>query len=394
MASPPPLGTGGLLTVTALSAVASTGYGTFAPAMAELATAYRVGEPAVGVLQGAIAVPGIALTVLLGGLSDRLGRGRVALGCLLLFTVAGTACALVDSFGVAVALRAVQGVGFAGLLTIPPTVIGEALTGAARQRGLAVNTFVLTSASTVGPVVGGAVASIGDPRNVFWIYALGVLLVPGTVRVLGLAPGRAAGPGHRAPHVLADLRRTGGLGTVAGALALTTVVITLMSAATAAMLPLALDRVFEVPLAARGVLVGLGNVGSLAASATLVMLAGRLGDRYVAQLGLGLCAVALLATAVAPAVWVVAVTVVVLGVGVGCAYNAAVHAVTRQPVDGRGLLIGAWSASSRLGQATGPALGAALVGLVGPMAAFGVGGLAATAALVVLAVAGHLATRR
>jgi hypothetical protein len=79
--------------------------------------------------------------------------------------------------------------------------------------------------------------------------------------------------------------------------------------------------------------------------------------------------------------------VVFLGVGVGCAYNAAVHAVSRQPVDGRGVLIGAWSASSRLGQATGPALGAVLVGLVGPMAAFGVGGSAAATALVVLAVA-------
>ncbi|WDZ83286.1 MFS transporter [Micromonospora cathayae] len=389
MASSPPLGTGGLLTVTALSAVGATGYGTLAPAMAELAAAYQVSEPAVGLLQGVIAVPGIALTVALGGLSDRLGRGRVALGCLLLFTVAGTACALVDSFGTAVALRAVQGIGFAGLLTIPPTVIGEALTGAARQRGLAVNTFVLTAASTVGPVAGGAVASLGDPRRAFWLYALGALLVPGTIRVLGLGPGRPATRGERSARLVADLRRAGALRTVVGALTLTTVVIGLMTAATAAMLPLALDRVFDVPLAGRGLLVGLSNVGSLAASAALAVLAGRTADRQAAQVGLGLCATALLLTAAAPAVWVVAVAVVLLGVGVGCAYNASVHAVSRQPVDGRGMLIGAWSASSRLGQATGPAVGAVLVGLVGPMAAFGVGGVAAAVAVVVLAVVGR-----
>ena len=59
MAPSPPLGTGGILTVTALSAVGATGYGTLAPAMAELAAAYQVSEAAVGLLQGVIAVPGI-----------------------------------------------------------------------------------------------------------------------------------------------------------------------------------------------------------------------------------------------------------------------------------------------------------------------------------------------
>lgn len=391
--SPRPLGTGGLLTVTALSAVGSTGYGMLAPAMSELAAAYQVSEAAVGLLQGVIAVPGIALTVLLGGLSDRLGRGRVALASLLLFVIAGTACALVDSFTVAVVLRAVQGVGFAGLLTIPPTVIGEALAGTARQRGLAVNTFVLTAASTVGPVVGGAVASTGDPRRAFWVYAVGLLLVPGTVRLLGLAPGRAE-ERSRSPRVLADLRRSGALPTVAGALGLTTLVIVLMTAATAAVLPLALDRVFDVPLVARGFFIGLSNVGSLAASATLALLAGRITDRHAALAGLGLCGVALLATAAAPGLWAVAVTVVLLGVGVGCVYNAAVHHVSRQTIAGRGLLVGAWSASSRLGQATGPVLGATLVGLVGPMAAFGVGGIVATVAVLALATVGHLTARR
>jgi MFS family permease len=380
------LRTGGLLAVTALSAIGSSGYGMLAPAMAELADAYRVSEAAVGLLQGVVAVPGIALTVLLGGLSDRLGRGRVALGSLLLFAVAGTACALVDSFGVAVGLRILQGVGFAGLLTIPPTVISEQLTGAARQRGLAVNTGLLTVAAIVGPIVGGALASTGDPRTAFWVYAAGLLLVPSTVRVLGLAPGRAPASGAT-PGVLADLRRAGTLGSVAGALSLTTVIIVLMAGATSAMLPLALERVFDVPLVARGFFVGVSNVGSLAASVALALLAGRVADRHAALGGLGLCAAALLLTAAAPALWVVVVGMLLLGFGVGCAYNAAVHHVSRQQIAGRGLLIGAWSASSRLGQATGPVAGALLVGLVGPMAAFGASGVAAVLTLVVLATA-------
>lgn len=384
---------GGLLAVAALSTVGSSGYGTLAPAMAELAEAYRVSEAAVGLLQGVIAVPGIALTVLLGSLSDRLGRGRVALFSLLLFAVTGTACALVDSFGVAVVLRALQGIGFAGLLTIPPTVISERMTGAARQRGLAVNTGLLTVAAIVGPVVGAALASTGDPRNAFWIYAVGLALVPSTIRVLGLAPGRPSAA-TVTTGVLADLRRVGSLWTALGALSLTTVTIVLMSGATSAMLPLALERVFDVPLVTRGFFVGVGNVGSLAASVALALLAGRLTDRHTALGGLGLCSVALLATAVAPTVEVVLVGMLLLGVGVGCAYNAAVHHVSRQQIAGRGMLIGAWSASSRLGQATGPVIGALLVGALGPMAAFGASGLAAAGTVAALATAAWLTTRR
>jgi len=384
---------GGILAVTALSAIGSSGYGMLAPAMAELAEAYRVSEAAVGLLQGVIAVPGIALTVLLGGLSDRFGRGRVALFSLLLFAAAGTACALVDSFGVAVCLRAVQGIGFAGLLTIPPTVISERLTGAARQRGLAVNTGLLTIAAIAGPIAGGALASTGDPRNAFWVYAAGLALVPSTIRVLGLAPGHPSTPGV-AGGVLADLRRAGTLWTSFGALSLTTVIIVLMAGATSAMLPLALERVFDVPLVTRGFFVGLSNVGSLVASVALAFFAGRVADRYAALGGLGLCATALLLTAIAPALWVVVVGMVLLGFGVGCAYNAAVHHISQQQIAGRGLLIGAWSASSRLGQATGPVAGALLVGALGPMAAFGASGAAGVVAVVVLATAAWLTAAR
>jgi ACDE family multidrug resistance protein len=380
--------------VAGLSAIGSSGYGTLTPALAELGAVYGVSNVAVGLLQGVVAVPGIALAPVIGRLADLLGRGRVALFCLLLFVVTGTACVFVGSFELALALRALQGLGFVGLLTIPPTVIGDRTDGHRRRRAVAVNSMILTSASTLGPVIGGLLASTSDPRNTFWIYLLGLALVPSTIRVLGLAGGTRTGQSGSFRQVRAELReRSAGTG-VAGALLLTLGTIVLVSALTSAMLPLTLLHEYDVSVATRGVFIGLANVGSVAASATLVVIAGRLGDRSGALLGLALMCVALLALSVAPTLWLIALLVLVFGFGVGTTYNSALHQISRQEVAGRGLLIGAWSASGRGGQFLGPIAGAALVTSMGPLPANAVAGACCAAALAgVLLVTRALARR-
>lgn len=375
--------------MAALSAIGSSGYGTPTPALAELGHVYGVSAVSVGLLQGVVAVPGIGLALVLGRLADVVGHGRVALACLLLFVATGTACVFVGSFELALALRALQGVGFAGLLTIPLTVIGARTDGQQRRRAVAVNSMILTSASTIGPVVGGLLASTEDPRNTFWIYALGLLLVPSTVRVLGLGPGTGSGEAATFRGVTAALReRKAGAGVV-GALVLTLGTITLISSVLTAILPLTLLQEFDTSTAVRGVFIGLANVGSVVASATLAVIAGRIGDRAGATLGLGLIGAALLGLSVAPTLWLVTVAVLVLGFGVGTTYNSALHQISRQEVAGRGLLIGAWSGSSRAGQFLGPITGAALVTATGPLSA----GVLVAGACVLSLVALRLVTR-
>jgi MFS transporter, ACDE family, multidrug resistance protein len=351
--------------VAALSAVGSSGYGTLTPALAELGESYGVSALAVGLLQGVVAVPGIALALVLGRLADLLGHGRVALTCLLLFVATGTSCVFVDHFETALALRLVQGIGFAGLLTIPPTVIGDRTEGASRRRGVATNSMILTTASTLGPVLGGVLADTADPRNTFWIYVVGLALVPSTIVVLGMGPGRSGAGAGSARQVVADLRVRRSGAAVLGALALTLGTIALVSAVTSAMLPLMLAADFDLGVSERGVFIGLTNVGSVAASATLVLIAGRLGDRSGALLGLALMGTALVALVLAPSPAVVVVVVLVLGFGVGTTYNSALHLISRQEVRGRGLLMGAWSSAGRSGQFLGPIAGAALVTGVG-----------------------------
>lgn len=354
-----------------------------APAVVELAAHYGVGVGTVGLLQTAVAVPGIVLTMVLGSLSDRLGRGRVALGCLILFSVAGMACVFIDSFEVAVAVRAAQGVGLAGLLTIPPTVIGDQLTGPARGRWLAINTMMLTTGSIIAPVLGGVLADTGDPRNAFWAYALGIFVIPTTVLVLGLGPGRRSAERSNPRVVLAGLNRLGTLWATGGVLAISVLTMVFMTGTMITLLPVALDEVFAVPVSQRGLFIGLGNVGSVVASGVLALIAGRIGNTL--QMIGGLCVISsgLLTLALAGSLWVVAPAVLLLGIGVSCTYNACVLFMTRQDVPGRGLLVGAWSAASRLGQAVGPMVAGGLLALAAPLGAVGIA--AATGFTVVLA---------
>lgn len=131
-----------------------------------------------------------------GGLADLLGRRRVFLAGLALFTVASAACALAPSIGVLVAARVVQAVG-GGVLT--PTAL--ALLAARVEPGrrtLAIGLWSATGsvAAAAGPAAGGALVEAGGWRLVF------VVAVPvgaaAVVAGLRLVPDDRPPPGERA----------------------------------------------------------------------------------------------------------------------------------------------------------------------------------------------------
>jgi MFS family permease len=63
-----------------------------------------------------------------GALADRYTRKLVLIAALLLFGLAGAAIGFTTDFGVVLALRVVQGFGFAGLNPIIVTSIGDMYT--------------------------------------------------------------------------------------------------------------------------------------------------------------------------------------------------------------------------------------------------------------------------
>ncbi|MFD0632732.1 MFS transporter [Catenulispora yoronensis] len=112
-------------------------------------------------------------------LGDRLGRRRMFLTGIAIFTVASAACALAPDTGLLIGARAVQGVGSALIMPHAMVLLSVAFPG--RQRAKALGTFSsVTGLGTVGgPVVGGAITQGLDWHWIFWVNVpIGLLLMP------------------------------------------------------------------------------------------------------------------------------------------------------------------------------------------------------------------------
>jgi EmrB/QacA subfamily drug resistance transporter len=129
----------------------------------------HVGLPA---LQWTVNAYGIAFAagiITAAALGDRLGRRRVFITGVALFTLASAACALAPTVSVLIAARAVQGLGGAAVLPLSLTILTAAYP--AERRGAIVGIYggLAGLAVAVGPLVGGAVTEGLDWHWIFWV---------------------------------------------------------------------------------------------------------------------------------------------------------------------------------------------------------------------------------
>jgi EmrB/QacA subfamily drug resistance transporter len=152
---------------------------------------------AIGTLEWA--VNAYALTFAAGiitaaALGERLGRRRVYVAGLVVFTLASAACAVAPNASLLIAARAVQGLGAAAVTPLALTILAAAFP--VERRGAVVGIFGGISGLAVagGPLVGGAVTQGLDWHWIFWINVpFGVFAVIGSL--LFLPTGRAASSG-------------------------------------------------------------------------------------------------------------------------------------------------------------------------------------------------------
>jgi EmrB/QacA subfamily drug resistance transporter len=124
-------------------------------------------------------------------LGERLGRRRMLVAGLALFTAASAACALAPNAGALIAARAVQGAGGALVLPLAFALLSAGFAPQRRAWAIGIFTSVTGLAVAAGPVVGGAVAQGITWPWIFWLNVpIGLVLIP--LIVLKLAPGTRA----------------------------------------------------------------------------------------------------------------------------------------------------------------------------------------------------------
>jgi len=118
-----------------------------------------------------------ALAMVIGAISDKIGRKRVLVGALVLYAFAGTAPLYLDSIQSIIASRALVGLAEAAAMTVSTSFIGDYFSGARRDRYAALQVTVASTSAFVFNLMGGVLGAYGW-RAPFMAYALPLLLVP------------------------------------------------------------------------------------------------------------------------------------------------------------------------------------------------------------------------
>ena len=187
-----------LILLGAFTAFAPLINNTLGPILVSVASYFSASVP-VANLGLAASMIGLAVgQLIIGPLSDKLGRRRPVLVAVLLFTLSSLAVTFSPNIGTFVVLRFVQGFGGAGGIVISRSIAADHFTGHELMTVIAVTGTINGIAPIVAPMASGAMAGIGGWQAVFYMLSvIGLLLVAGCWRLRESLP-----DGHRSGRSL------------------------------------------------------------------------------------------------------------------------------------------------------------------------------------------------
>jgi len=253
-------------------------------------------------------VAGLALgQLVLGPLSDRLGRRLPLVAALVTYAVASVLCALAPSAPLLMVLRLVQGLAGAGGLVIARAMVRDLHSGAAAVRLFSSLMLVTGLAPILAPLLGGQILTVTSWRGVFWVLAgLSALIAAGVALGLRetLPPERRTthGLGRTLATMRALLRDRWFLGHgLASGLAFGALFAYISGSS------FVLQGIYDVSPLLYSVLFAVNGIGLIAGSQVNARLVGRFGAGTLLRAGL---------TAIAVAAAALLVVVLVGGLGV------------------------------------------------------------------------------
>ncbi|MEZ0494281.1 multidrug effflux MFS transporter [Kineococcus sp. TBRC 1896] len=166
-----------LVTLALLCAIGPLAVDAYLPTFPDLATDLSTSAARVQLTLTTFMLGMAAGQLVLGPLSDRLGRRRLLLTGTLVTFLAGVVCALTPSIGVLVVARLVQGVAGAAGVVIGRAVVADLATGRAAARAFSTLGVIGGVAPVVAPLLGGLVAGHGGWRGIFALTAVAALVM-------------------------------------------------------------------------------------------------------------------------------------------------------------------------------------------------------------------------
>ncbi|HEX2741171.1 MAG TPA: MFS transporter [Rubrobacter sp.] len=362
--------------------MAVLGTSSVTPAFPTIVRELGVSSGQVGLLITVFTLPGIVLTPVFGILSDRYGRKKILVPALLLFGLAGGACAFARSFDLLLTLRFLQGMGAAALGTLNVTVIGDIYDGRERSAALGYNSSVLSVGTASYPAIGGLLATFGW----FYPFALPFVAIPiGIIVLFSLRNPEPRNDDRLKDYfgsVWENLRDREVFGLI-GASLLTFIV---LFGPQISYLPILMNARFDASSFVIGAVLSGASLTTALTSTQLGRLTLRFSERSLLKSAFVLYAIALVAVAFTPSLPMLLVPAVLFGVAQGINLpNVFSLLNAHAPTENRGAFMAANGMSLRTGQTIGPLFMAYAAGTIGLTGAYlSAAGLAILAFFLVL----------
>jgi MFS family permease len=166
--------------IIAVTLMAVLGSSSIGPALPALAADFKIPSAQIGWVITAFVIPIALGTPVSGVLADRFGRKQILVPALLLFAVAGVACAASSNFRTLLEMRFLQGIGAAPLESLALTLISDLYVGKALTSAMAFNASTIGLSLAIYPLICGGLATLG------WRYPflLSLMAIPIGIVVL------------------------------------------------------------------------------------------------------------------------------------------------------------------------------------------------------------------
>ncbi len=337
--------------VFGVTLMAVLGVSSITPAFPKIVEELGISLQSVGYLITAFTLPGVLLTGFLGILADQFGRKRVLVPSLLIFAIAGAACAFARDFHLLLLLRFLQGAGAAGMGAINITIIGDLYAGRERTAAMGCNSSVLSVGTASYPAIGGALATVGW----FYPFLLPLAAIPVAVAVyFSLDNPEPSRPQHFREY-LSDVWKAIAHRQVLAMFVVGTLTFMILYGSFLAYFPLFVGGSFAVSPFTVGLVMSVSSLATGITSSQSGRLAGALSERALIGVSCLLYAVALLAIPLISNLWVLTIPVAIFGIGHGINLPSLLALITGEsPMEQRGALMAVNGMVLRLGQTLGP----------------------------------------
>lgn len=141
------------------------------PVLDSLIEPFRAAPENIGLMISFFTGPAIVIIPIMGVLADRIGRKPILTGSIVLFGLSGTAIAFTSDFQVALGLRILQGIGFAGISPIIITSIGDLYEGESETTGQGLRFMVSGFSGALFPLLAGVLV-VSSWQYPFLLYSI------------------------------------------------------------------------------------------------------------------------------------------------------------------------------------------------------------------------------